>query len=772
MYIEKLSGLNCEQFNYGGKAESLYRMIKAGLPVPEGYAIAAEAFEKGIIKETAEKELSLLISGLSKKYTYAVRSSAVGEDGNDDSFAGAYETLLDVPADGISDAVKKVAVSASGDRAAAYAAERKTVYGQIAIVIQRFVHPEYAGVLFTSDPITASAEYMTGNYVSGVGEALVSGEDSGKSFKINSVRYSFDGDDALKPFGKKFMSYASKLTNINKCPQDIEWAISGGKLYILQSRPITTIGRNNADEFEINDSLSGCLLLSKTNVGEIFLRPVSPVTYSAVQVIVNTLGIPLISNVCGQLYLNISGLCSMIMSFGFSKEKAFNMISELAGGIPTGIDIPVYPFDRKAFLKKIRGLVKNTLFGKKPETDFGKDFKNRITQVGNEIIAEIKAAPSEKALAELWNKKCIPYMLQTLSAIATALSLKSLFATREKLEKICGNELADKLLSDSSETGNIESLGSLLAVDDLINGKISREEFILKYGHRHADEMELSLPYPYEDPDFPEKAVRDYLDSGINAYDLKKAQQQRHKEAVSEFKKKYPSKSAWLDRILKKYSTAIYKREAVRSEALRLFCVIREYLLKAGSLTGLDDDIFMLYINEVSLLLDGNKSITEKIPHRRNNYHRQLEMPNFPSLICGRFTCDEWQKSGAPTGFYRFGEACSDETDGTVRGVPGSCGQAKGRVRVLSSITEADQLQTGEILVVQAANIGWIKLFPKAAAVVTDIGAPLSHAVIVARELGIPAVVSCQYASGVFKTGDMVSVDGTLGTVTLLERQI
>lgn len=770
MYIEKLSALSCDRFNYGGKAESLDRMIRAGLPVPEGYAISAEAFENGILKSDAEKELSSLISVLSKKYTYAVRSSAVGEDGREDSFAGAYETLLDVSADDIPEAVKKVAASASGERAAVYAAERKSAHGQIAVVIQHFVRPEYAGVLFTSDPITASAEYMTGNYVNGVGEALVSGEDSGKSFKINAVRYSFEGDDALKPFGKKLFSYAKRLVAINKSAQDIEWAISGGRLYILQSRPITTIGRNDPDAFDINDSLGGCLLLSKTNVGEIFLRPVSPVTYSAVQVIVNTLGIPLISNVCGQPYLNISGLCSMIMSFGVSKEKAFNMISELAGGIPRGIDIPVYPFDKKAFLKKIGGLAKNTLFGKKQKTDFGKDFKSRITQVGNEIISEIKAAPTEKALSGLWKEKCIPYMHQTLSAIATALSLKSLFATREKLEKICGGELADKLLSDCSENGNIESLGSLLAIDDLARGKLSREEYILRYGHRHADEMELSLPYPYEDPAFPENAVRDYLDSGINAYELKRTQEQRHKEAVSRFKKEYPSKAVWLDRTLRKYSVAVYKREAVRSDALRLFCVIREYLLKAGSLSGLDEDIFMLYINEVSELLDGNSSVTEKIPLRRKNYLCQLEMPNFPSLICGRFTYEDWQKSGAPTGFYRFGESCSDITDGTVKGVPGSCGQAVGRVRVLSSIEEAEQLRTGEILIVQAANIGWIKLFPKAAAVVTDIGAPLSHAVIVARELGIPAVVSCQCASGVFKTGDTVAVDGTLGTVTLIEK--
>ena len=76
----------------------------------------------------------------------------------------------------------------------------------------------------------------------------------------------------------------------------------------------------------------------------------------------------------------------------------------------------------------------------------------------------------------------------------------------------------------------------------------------------------------------------------------------------------------------------------------------------------------------------------------------------------------------------------------------------------------------GEILVVPAANIGWIKVFPKVSAIVTDIGAPLSHVVIVARELGIPAVVSCQNASGVIKTGDMIKVDGTAGIIILSER--
>jgi len=767
MYICKLSDLN--EMNFVGKAKALNTLIKSGFPVPSGYAVASEAFENGLLKKEAEQELELFLKKLSADFTYAVRSSADNEDGDADSFAGAYETVLDVPVDGIIEAVKKVAYSVKTERVDVYTSERSVVSGKIAVIIQRYVPAEFAGVLFTADAITAGTEFITGNYVRGAGEGLVSGERFDGSFKINAVSYMFDGPDEIEAYAKKIYLYAKKAVKTFGCQLDLEWAVSGGKLYILQARPITTFYKNNYEDFRINDSLCGELLLSKTNVGEIFLRPVSPITYGILKTLVDTLGVPLISNVCGQLYLNISGLCSMVMAFGVSKEKAYKSISELVGGIPQGFEIPVYPFDKKVFLKKILGLVTGAPAKNIKKADFGKDFKKRIIEIGDKLIDEIRNSPSKESLCEIWSGKCEPYMMKTLSAIATALSLKSLFATRNELEKLCGAELTDKLLSDSSGNGNIESIGSLLAIDDVVNGRMSRKEYISRYGHRHADELELSMPYPYENPEFPENVLSDYIDSGLNAYEMKSAQEQRHKEAVSEFKELYPSKSAWLDKTLKKYSAAVYDREKVRSDALRLFCVIREYLLKAGEFTGLKDDIFMLYLNEVKGCLSDNIDMSEKIAVRRKIYTDQMEMPAFPSIICGRFTYEEWQQSGGATGFYRFGHHCVDETDGVIRGVAGSCGQIEGVVRVMNSIDEADYLQKGEILVVKAANIGWIKLFPKISALVTDIGAPLSHAVIVARELGIPAVVSCQCASGILKTGDKVRVDGTSGVVTLLD---
>ena len=106
----------------------------------------------------------------------------------------------------------------------------------------------------------------------------------------------------------------------------------------------------------------------------------------------------------------------------------------------------------------------------------------------------------------------------------------------------------------------------------------------------------------------------------------------------------------------------------------------------------------------------------------------------------------------------------------TITGFAGAAGKVEGRVRVLDGPEQGAQLQPGEILVAVTTNVGWTPIFPRAAAVVTDVGAPLSHAAIVARELGIPAVVGCGSATTYLRTGDRVRVDGGAGLVELLHR--
>ncbi len=148
---------------------------------------------------------------------------------------------------------------------------------------------------------------------------------------------------------------------------DIEWACANGQIHILQARPITTIQDFNMSTYEINESLSGEYLLSKTNVGEIFMTAVSPSTQSLLHSINELMGVSgFISVVEGQAYCNISVVCSMLVSFGLSRKRAFKLISDIAGKIPEGAEVPVFPFDRRNFLRAIWGIIASSQ--KKPKT--------------------------------------------------------------------------------------------------------------------------------------------------------------------------------------------------------------------------------------------------------------------------------------------------------------------------------------------------------------------------------------------------------------------
>jgi pyruvate,water dikinase len=158
------------------------------------------------------------------------------------------------------------------------------------------------------------------------------------------------------------------------------------------------------------------------------------------------------------------------------------------------------------------------------------------------------------------------------------------------------------------------------------------------------------------------------------------------------------------------------------------------------------------------------------ISARQEAYRRYKALPVYPSIILGQFDLFTWAADPRRRSDIFDGQAASAPSPTTlITGSPGSAGRAEGLVRVLLDPQEGSSLQPGEILVAVQTNISWTLLFPRAAAVATDVGAPLSHAAIVARELGIPAVVGCGDATMRLKTGDRVRVDGSAGTVTLAD---
>ncbi len=140
-------------------------------------------------------------------------------------------------------------------------------------------------------------------------------------------------------------------------------------------------------------------------------------------------------------------------------------------------------------------------------------------------------------------------------------------------------------------------------------------------------------------------------------------------------------------------------------------------------------------------------------------------------LIRGRFDPFKWAADPERRSDVFDSLSSGKHSKGAITGFPGAAGIVEGQARVIATVEDGDQLQAGEILVTTVTNVGWTPMFPRASAVVTDVGAPLSHAAIIARELGIPAVVGCGDATMRIKTGDWIRVDGEKGIVEIILAQ-
>ncbi len=216
-------------------------------------------------------------------------------------------------------------------------------------------------------------------------------------------------------------------------------------------------------------------------------------------------------------------------------------------------------------------------------------------------------------------------------------------------------------------------------------------------------------------------------------------------------------------------------RESARSEYVRDRWVVRAFALRAGELTGLGNDIYFLTLDKVLDVLNGDKTAVAAISAQKEMYERHRALPPYPSIIFGRFDPFQWvtdpERRSDVYDPHAYRPKIEDQIGdmSIITGSPGSAGRVEAVVRRLDQPEQGDQLRAGEVLVTAQTDIAWTLLFPRAAAIVTDVGAPLSHAAIVARELGIPAVVGCGDATMRLSTGDRVRVDGARGIVEILE---
>ncbi|HEU5483389.1 MAG TPA: PEP/pyruvate-binding domain-containing protein [Microlunatus sp.] len=739
----------------------------------------------------------------------AVRSSATAEDLPTGSFAGQQESFLDVgDTASLVDAIRRCWASAWSPRALVYRARQGFAADvAVAVVVQRMVNAQASGVMFTVDPVTGLDSAITINAAWGLGEAVVGGDVTPDTFVVDrrtgrvtkqrtatktvmTVRSA--GGTALAPV-PEHLRHRPSLTKVQALrlarlgrriealfqqPVDVEWCVQGVDLYILQARPVTT-GRR-ADPW--NDSYRGDFLWTNTNVGEAIPDVMTPASWSMIQVFLSdamaTASIPPYvgyGRIGGHIYLNVSVMKTLSGIVGVNERQFRALTEEVFGHLPDDIEIPPVPASWAKVMRSVVPVALHVL------SEARRDVRDLDTYLAahpalcvqrRQEVAEVDD-PGE--LARLWTATLEPefHKASLMLSAATRSSGASFVTTRKRLLEKVGPAGANAVTAGlGGDTGQLASMDLLRGLAQLDAGQIDEATFNERYGHRGPHEFEISLPRSGEDPAWlaAQRAQRS-PETAAELADRQQKQAQVRELAWIRLGHRYPLQAWLLRRQVASWGKIARNRELARSEVIRYFWVLRSFAVRAGELTGLGDDIFFLDLSEILEALGGDVLDADEIAHRRADHERYTSLPPLPGLIRGRFDPFAWAEDSTNRVDPRSGVSppSTPSSDAVViTGFPGSAGIVEGTARVILAASDGDRLRPGEILVTNVTNVGWTPLFPRAAAVITNVGAPLSHAAIVARELGIPAVVGCGNATELIGDGDRVRVDGSAGRITVL----
>ncbi|GAA3532539.1 hypothetical protein GCM10022419_009500 [Nonomuraea rosea] len=809
----------------GGKGASLARLTRAGLPVPGGFHITTDAYrafvsafqDEILAQESAEgiaalfaahdmpaevaAEIGRAYAALGDDVAVAVRSSATAEDLPDMSFAGQQDTYLNIRGDALLDAVKRCWASLWNPRAIAYRDQNGVPHDDVAlaVVVQELVAADAAGIMFTANPVSGARGETVINASWGLGEAVVGGQVTPDTVVVSggAVTESRTSDKTVMtvrtPSGTheepvpedlrraavldaaqalELAALGARIQTLYGTPMDVEWARRDAAFAIVQARPITGL-KPQVEEW--NDSLRGDYLWTGGNLGEAIPDVMTPLTWSLVRLFIHEAmsasalpGFDLVGNIGGRFYMNLSIVYSMVQALGM--QSRLGAVEQVFGKLPPGLDVPRLKVSRWEIIKRVLPMAVRIRRRVRVNLKGMPAFLATSRQRCEDLRARIAATGSGPELAELWVREIEPHLVTSCRMLEAAgrQGGSTLVYTRDRLRKLMGVVDAESMLTGVNADGELASLGPVMGLSRLARGEITRDEFAQSYGHRGPHEFEVSIPRPGEDPAWIDAQLAGLRDMRADTEALLARQEKAREEAWGRFAQRYPGKEAKMRARVRRWNAVVRDRESARSENMRAFWVLRAFAVRAGELTGRGDDVFHLYLEELLALLRGDGSGLERVPVRRATYEQYAGLPPYPTLIVGHFDPVRWAADPGRRGDLYDARGGSAPVSDTVTGFPGAPGVVEGVARVISGPEEGDRLKAGEILVTTLTNVGWTPMFPRAAAVVTDMGAPLSHASIVARELGIPAVVGTGNATMRLRDGDRIRVDGERGTVELL----
>ncbi|MFD0265073.1 PEP/pyruvate-binding domain-containing protein [Streptomyces sp. NPDC127106] len=788
-------------------AAGIAEHLGADLAAPDAGARIRARFAQSplpdAVRQAVGKAYAQLGDGLR---TVAVRSSATAEDLPDLSFAGQQDTYLNIRGEeALLGAVRNCWASLWTDRAVAYRERAGIAHEDVslAVVVQELVAADAAGVMFTVDPLGGGADRIVVNAAWGLGEAVVSGLVTPDTVAVDRTSLTVveeriaakevmtvptaDGtreepvaaDRREAPVlsaaeATALARLGLRIEQLYGDPRDVEWAREDGEFRILQARPITTGTAVRPDVW--NDSLGTDSLWTSANLGEAVPDVMTPAAWSFIKAFMGDVmvgatleGRPLYGNIGGRFYMNLSVTATLAAAFG--QGAKFARANELVfGRLPEGVRIPLLPASKVRVWRDTIGEAFSVVSRIRANGKRLPEFLAGAPARCEELRTRVGGATGAQELRALWESEVSAYfrlcchMLQA----ATRQDGDSLVKVRGTLRDLVGEEDADLMTTGLGDEGQLASMGPLLGLERLARGEIDRDGYARAYGHRGPHEFEVSLPRPAEDPEWIDRQLA-ALGTVEEDAGLRLGRQTAARAAAWErCAAHHPRRVAGLRRAVDRWAASARLREAARTEVARVFWLLRAFVLRAGEVSGAGEDLFFLSHEEILAVLGGDRGPLAAVPARRAAYEGYRALPAYPTLIRGEFEPAVWAADPDRRADLYDAHSAVPVTD-EVSGSPASGGVVEGVARVVATVEEGADIRPGEILVTTVTNIGWTPLFTRISAIVTDVGANLSHASIVARELGIPAVVGCGNATTRIRTGDRIRVDGGRGTVSVVQ---